>query len=491
MLSTRNLSLSLIGLITLGGTAVFIATQIILPGSKSFTPHLAQIAFGLMIALSITLTLYIWATHTNSISSILDQLHQFEKTNQIGMIMVENDNELAGLVTAINRYLTKVKFESEKQNIQQKELKIQAGVAETEKCQAEAIIFSISDSVIVTDQNADLVMANKVAQDLFDFSLDLNYRLPIQQIIKHNEIVNLIQTVRQGSDDYATLILKHTHPQTNKTLTLKMSACRVYSSLQQPIGVVAVIRDITIEQEISKMKDDIVSSISHELKTPLASIRAYAEMLADDEADNKEQWHSFCDIIQNQALRLNHLIDDVLNISRIEANAVKVFKQPINLNDLIDDVNSVMQPQAKEKNVNLVKITDLATPVINADRDMIFQALLNLVSNAVKYSDSNSRVTVRCYHDSESSLAIEVKDQGIGIPDDELENVFQKFYRVSSDNKSGTGLGLHLVRQVIETVHNGRVSIESKLGQGTTFTIHLPKETNIQIEGTGVYAKQK
>jgi len=484
LISTRNLSLLLIGLITLSGVVVFIAVQTISPGSTSLTPHLAQLIFGLMIALSITLTLYVWRSYKKSVNCILDQLRQFEKTNQIGMIMVESNDELAELVTAINRHLTNVKFEFEKWHTQQKELQIQVSVAETEKCQAEAVICSISDSVIVTDQNAELVLANKSAQDLFEFSLDLNYRLPINQVIKIPEIVRSIQHVQEDKDDHSALILEYTHPQTDKLLSLKMSTCRVYNSQRQPIGVVAVIQDITTEQEISKMKDDIISSVSHELKTPLASIRAYAEMLADDEADNHEQWHDFCDIIQNQALHLNHMIDDVLNISRIEANAVKVFKQPINLNKLIDDVSTVIGPQAKEKNVKLAKMVGRSTPVINADHDMIYQAVLNLLSNAVKYSHPGGEVMIRCWRDSESSTVIEIKDYGIGIPDDELENVFQKFYRVPDNNKSGTGLGLHLVRQVIEIVHKGRVRVESKLGQGSTFTIYLPQDMSVQIKAT-------
>jgi two-component system phosphate regulon sensor histidine kinase PhoR len=244
--------------------------------------------------------------------------------------------------------------------------------------------------------------------------------------------------------------------------------------------VVAVLHDITHEKEISQMKNDFVSHVSHELKTPLASITAYSEMLVDGEADDEKTRKEFYSIIQSQAKRLNRLIEDMLNISRIESGLIKVDKKTVSLAMLIEEQVGMIKSFAQEKNIHVIAPNPIVFDQVYADSDMISQVIVNLLSNAVKYTPSGGTVTIDVAVDEIRRMAkVSVTDTGVGIPEDEIGHLFEKFFRVKANNKcaKGTGLGLNLVKQIVEKVHNGRVFVTSKVGQGSTFGFELPLAT--------------
>jgi len=224
------------------------------------------------------------------------------------------------------------------------------------------------------------------------------------------------------------------------------------------------------------MKNDFVSSVSHELRTPLASIKAYVEMLIDGEADNERIRREFYDVIQNEANRLSRLIDNILNISRIESGLVKVNKQPQSLAVILKEAIEVISPQAKNKQIEIV---DRLTPVFYqtmADKDMLYQAVLNLLSNAVKYTAEKGTVTIETTVDeAKKRVTTRICDTGVGIPPQDLPFVFDKFFRAQANNHmaNGTGLGLSLVKHIIETVHKGRIFVESSVGKGSCFGFEL------------------
>jgi two-component system phosphate regulon sensor histidine kinase PhoR len=233
---------------------------------------------------------------------------------------------------------------------------------------------------------------------------------------------------------------------------------------------------MTKEKEVAEMKNDFVSNVSHELRTPLASIKAYVEMLIDGEADDERTKIDFYEVIQNEANRLSRLIDDILNISRIESGLIKVNKQPQSLAVIISEAIEVITPQAKQKSIT---IDEGATPTFYqtpADKDMLYQAVLNLLSNAVKYTPDGGTVSVRTsFDESRRSIVTRITDTGVGIPARDLPFVFEKFYRAEANNRmaKGTGLGLSLVKQIIETVHGGKVFVESTVGKGSSFGFEL------------------
>jgi two-component system phosphate regulon sensor histidine kinase PhoR len=232
---------------------------------------------------------------------------------------------------------------------------------------------------------------------------------------------------------------------------------------------------VTKEKEIAKMKSDFVSNVSHELKTPLASIKAYTEMLLDGEIKEPTQVRECFQTIASETDRMNRLIQNILNLSRLESGLVPVNKTDLAVTEILRDVGDVITPQAAQKNLSME--TDLA-PVffrVNGDRDMLYQAILNVLSNAVKYTPNGGKIRVSTYL-SDGSVVVEVADTGYGVPQEELQKIFEKFYRSRHSGKTapGTGLGLALVKHVIEVIHGGKVTVESEVGKGSVFRLSLP-----------------
>jgi two-component system phosphate regulon sensor histidine kinase PhoR len=265
--------------------------------------------------------------------------------------------------------------------------------------------------------------------------------------------------------------------------TFKVTLSCVADQADQPAGkpggsagVVAVLHDMTKEKEVAQMKNDFVSNVSHELRTPLASIKAYVEMLIDGEAEDDKTRQEFHEVIQNEANRLSRLIDNILNISRIESGLVKINKQPLSLTVVLKEAIEVIAPQAATKGITL---NEQLTPIYYqtlADKDMLYQAVLNLLSNAVKYTPQGGTITIQTLVDETTrKVSTRISDTGVGIPPKDLPFVFDKFYRAEANNHmaKGTGLGLSLVRHIVEAVHHGRIFVESEIGHGSTFGFEL------------------
>jgi two-component system phosphate regulon sensor histidine kinase PhoR len=300
----------------------------------------------------------------------------------------------------------------------------------------------------------------------------------MKSISELTEVSEFVQIMRQSRESKT----RHTKHELvmHKSAVPHTYACIVsciYEDNGQVCGVVAVLHDITREKEISQMKNEFVSHVSHELKTPLASITAYAEMLVDGEAADEETRGEFYSIIQAQAQRLNRLIEDILNISRIESGLVKVNKTPASMMLLIRDAVQMIRSYAAEKKLTINEQAPIVFDQVYVDKDMISQVLINLLSNAVKYTPTGGSITIGMeVEESEEKVRIIITDTGVGIPAAEVDRVFDKFYRVETNNKcaKGTGLGLNLVKQIVEKVHDGRVFVTSKVGEGSTFGFELP-----------------
>ncbi|MBN2137288.1 MAG: PAS domain-containing protein [Sedimentisphaerales bacterium] len=378
--------------------------------------------------------------------------------------------------TAFDRYSSQAEDSAE----QVKNSQIQAHVSQRRQKNTEAIIYSMRDAVVVIDEYNKLSMANEAAGKLFAFDYKHSHHTPISELIgtDYSEFVDfLIQSTKNKA---RATRREMEFLQTGRQKTFDCVVSCVFDQREELCGVAAVLHDITREKEVSQMKNDFVSHVSHELKTPLASITAYSEMLADGEADDEETRNEFYTVIQNQAKRLNRLIEDILNTSRIESGLIKVSKETASLTMLIEEQMQMIKSYAEEKGIEVIGQKPIVFDQVLVDKDMISQVIVNLLSNAVKYTPSGGTVTIKTDVDEIERLAkVTVTDTGVGIPEDEVEHVFEKFYRVKANNKQakGTGLGLNLVKQIVEKVHDGRVFVTSKVNQGSTFGFELPLAT--------------
>jgi two-component system, OmpR family, phosphate regulon sensor histidine kinase PhoR len=245
-------------------------------------------------------------------------------------------------------------------------------------------------------------------------------------------------------------------------------------------GVVAVLHDISSQKTIQRRNAEFVSAVSHEMKTPLAGIKAYVELLVDGDAEDVKTQEEFLEIINAQADRLQRLIDNMLNLARIEAGVVGVNKQARSLNEVLEEALQVIHPAAEAKGIAVhSELSPLYLPVL-VDRDMALQAAINLLSNAVKYTPASGQVTLRSRLVG-NEVRFDVEDTGVGLSAEDCQKVFEKFYRVQKDKEmaSGTGLGLPLVKHIVEDVHGGRILVQSTLGKGSVFSVILPSAGHI------------
>ena len=242
-------------------------------------------------------------------------------------------------------------------------------------------------------------------------------------------------------------------------------------------AVVTILHDLSRVREISQMKSDFVSKASHELRTPLAAIRAYIEMLVDGEASDEDSRNEFYRVIQNEADRLQRLVDNMLNISRIEAGIVQIERADVDIKAVIARAIDTLEPQVREKQISVhTKLAEVDLSV-EGDGDMLYQVVINLVSNAVKYTPAGGRVTISADSDNLTRVVVvSVADTGLGIPPDALPKIFDKFYRVENYKRvaKGTGLGLSLCKHIVETLHHGQIGVESELGMGSKFWVMIP-----------------
>jgi len=338
------------------------------------------------------------------------------------------------------------------------------------------------------DDYEEVLLANQSAEDLFGFKADDPENRALGQLVKCEKLVELLTNMaghnRKGSrTDEIEIDSQEGDPRWFRVTASGLPGEsddgdneRDETTSSEPAGgALAVLRDIGDQKALQKRNAEFVSAVSHEMKTPLAGIKAYVELLADGDAEDQETQEEFLGVIDGQADRLQRLVENMLNIARIEAGVVNVSKQTRPLNEVLEEALSVVQPSAEAKRIELV--SDLSPMYLGvlADRDMLLQSAINLLSNAIKYTPEKGTVTLRSRM-LDNQVMFEVEDTGVGLSEEDCGRVFEKFYRVKKDKTmaAGTGLGLPLAKHIVEDVHGGSLDARSTLGQGSVFSITIP-----------------
>lgn len=329
----------------------------------------------------------------------------------------------------------------------------------------------MADGLIAVNLSGHIIHANAAAMTMLNITGEDMDKKHYDEIIRvYNE--NLIfEKLRENSKDggVADVFLYG-----GSTFAVRYD--RFKDENAQDVGIIMILQDITERQKLENMQMDFVANVSHELKTPLTTIKSYTETLLCGQVDDQETTMQFLDIIDTEADRMNRLVKDLLQLSRLDYQQEKWYKKESNLISLLKAVVTKVELTAKNKNQHLNYIFDENQRILTViDKDGIEQVLLNVLSNAIKYTQEGGRIDIDALQSGKDAQLI-IADNGIGIPEKELSRVFERFFRVDkarSRGMGGTGLGLAISKQIIEE-HHGSIEIESKEGKGTKVIITLP-----------------
>ncbi len=331
--------------------------------------------------------------------------------------------------------------------------------AEQERSRLQTILESTPDAVIVTDSDGRISLANPAAEVVLVGRADEVVGKSIDQAISAPELRKLLA----GS------------ARAEKAIEIKAEGGRVLYAVASDVpgsqtGRVSVLSDVTQFKILDTLKSEFVSTVSHDLRAPLTLMRGYTTMLSNVGPVNEQQ-QEFLDKILLSVDRMSKLVDDLLDLGRIETG-IGLSPEPIEISNIAQEILSTFRPQAMNKQVSLdVELGDAMAPLY-ADPMLLRQAISNLVDNAIKYTDSGGRVVLRA-NQIDGRQIIQVEDTGVGIAPADQPRLFEKFFRLNDDDTKGSGLGLAIVKSIVEQ-HHGRVSVDSRLGEGSKFTIAIP-----------------
>ena len=333
-----------------------------------------------------------------------------------------------------------------------------------------AIFNSMIEGIIVVDKTSRIVSINPAIEKIFGVSKEDAQGKSFLETIRNNEISEIINKVLSNGKVLSVEI------------TLVLPVQRIFEVNATPIfendmvsGCLAVIHDITEIRRLETVRRDFVANVSHELKTPLTSIKGFVETLLEGALDDKKNNRNFLTIIQNHAERLNSLVNDLLSLSNLESKDMPLEIGEVNLAHVVDEVILGFGSQLKKNNV---EITNGLAPNImaKADKDKIRQVFTNLIDNAIKFNKKNGLVSIHA-EELNGKIKITIEDYGVGIPEKDIPRIFERFYRVDkarSRELGGTGLGLSIVKHIVE-LHGGSVGVKSTEGLGSKFFFTLPK----------------
>jgi len=414
---------------------------------------------AIALSFSAVLALIMYSYLIKPLGEIFTVTQDMARGNLDREILISSDNEIGELARSIN-YMAR-------------QLKDNLDDIVLEKNRIQAILSSMADGVIVMDTWGRVILINPVVEELFRITMAASRGKNILRVIRNYELETMLnQALETGRSMQKQIQVLAPEPR-----VLQVHIIPLQNPGTDRGGVVAILRDITERKLLEEMRSEFVANVSHELRTPLTSIRGFAETLLDGALEDPRLAREFLQIINVETERLSRLIDELLNLSKLENHKFVPNLQPLEMEKLIKRVVAVLKPRAEDKQLAIKTEVSENFSVVQGDPDMIYQVLINLIENAVSYTQPGGEIMISASAGPEE-VRVDVRDNGIGIPPESLPRVFERFYRVDkarSREQGGTGLGLSIVKHIIDA-HRGSVQVESEVGAGSTFSFVLPRE---------------
>ncbi|MBM7567908.1 ATP-binding protein [Paenibacillus sacheonensis] len=449
---------------------------------------------GMLFALGLTGVLGILLAHTitNPIKALTRQAAGVAEGRFDQQVPVLGDDEIGRLSEVFNNMTMR--------------LRDALSANEEEKEKIASILSNMSDGVVAADERGIVIISNRRAREML--RRDDCEGMRLNELFRIDE--SPLASLPRGSDQPA--VIYHLQSEGEEDELLRVTLTPIHRREHGISGTIAVLQDITEQERLEQSRREFVANVSHELRTPLTTIKSYAEALDEGAMDERELGQRFVGVIRNETERMIRLVTDLLHLSRLDSNQGLLRRQQTNVPEMLEEVADRFSFQMRKKAIRAAVHVEDGITTVWLDRDQIDQVLDNLVSNAIKYTLDGGRIeiTARRVHaraagtefttrgsgaddqgrlnaraDNEAgdqgrqgppSIAISVKDTGIGIPKRDLGRIFDRFYRVDkarSRSMGGTGLGLSIAREIVKA-HGGTIALDSELNEGTTVTVVLP-----------------
>lgn len=461
---------------TMDQSMIYVAIPVkVIPGSDPYVIRLAmslvevdqsigKLTMVLIIGLLILFVIAAMISYrialglTRPLEQITKVAKRIKNMDYTARVKVRKQDEIGELGTAINAMADS--------------LQVQMTRIKQNESQLESVLANMINGVVMIDAKGQILLMNRRAEEVLGFSAK---ELVGRHFAEAKQQYELAQIIQEALD---------TRKHLREEITFYFPEERLLELNLVPIsqsgpgefgGVLLVLQDVSAIRRLERMRSEFVANVSHELKTPIAAVKGFAETLLGGAVKDEETTRSFLQIIFDESERLNRLIGDILELSKIESRRVPLYFSPVELEGFMAKTFTLLESEAQRRGIQLIRQTESGL-YVEADEDRLRQIVVNLLSNGINYTPEGGRVTVAIHASDQDHIRITISDTGIGIPKKDLPRIFERFYRVDkarSRSSGGTGLGLSIVKHLVE-LHKGTLSVNSTVGVGTTFTIELP-----------------
>lgn len=422
---------------------------------------------GIALALTVFLGVIISHTITNPIKEITRQATAMADGDFSQQVSVQGPDEIGQLGNAFNHMTYR--------------LKEALSLNEEEKEKLASVLANMNDGVIATNEQGTIIVVNRPAKRMLRMG---NAELTGRNL---SEVLGLVEgpnaSYTRGEHQTATIQIEN--EEEGEDVTLRVVFTPIHRRGEGMTGTIAMLHDITEQEQLENARREFVANVSHELRTPLTTMKSYLEALDDGAIEDPQLAHRFVGVMRNETERMIRLVNDLLHLSRLDSRKSLVSRVHTRVEDMLEEVADRFAFQANQKHISISIHVAPDVDRVQLDRDQIDQVLDNLVSNAIKYTLEHGAIKIHASRDKRGWLQIAVQDNGIGIPRKDLAHIFDRFYRVDkarSRNMGGTGLGLSIAREIVKA-HSGTITLDSELNKGTCVTFSLPIQ---RLEGETV-----
>ncbi|MEC5422426.1 ATP-binding protein [Virgibacillus sp. C22-A2] len=439
-----------------GRGAIFVYQSLdVVDQTKAETTKIIFLAAGIAIILTTIFAFFLSTRITSPLIKMREAAFDLTRGEFNTKVPILTHDEIGELAMAFNRMGRQLKFH--------------INALHQEKEQLSGIVSSMADGVVTLNRNGDMIVTNPPAERFIeDWYFENNVKVSGEKRKLPSDLNKILQEVISGESEAL-----HELSLQGRSYVMLMTPLYDQSYVR---GAVAVIRDMTEERRLDKLRKDFIANVSHELRTPISMLQGYSEAIVDNIAESKEEKNQLAQIIHEESLRMGRLVNELLDLARMEAGHIQLNLETIDVVLYVERILKKFTGISKENKIQLTLSTNVTNSTAQFDPDRIEQVFTNLIDNAIRHTDENGyvKVDVVC---NENGIQVDIQDSGSGIPEEDLPFVFERFYKADKSRKrnkqKGTGLGLAIAKNIIDS-HNGIITVKSKLYQGTTFSFKIP-----------------